>query len=90
MQARHGVGAIAVTAHGATAALVDAAGGLALPVLDYEYPGPDELAADYDAARPPFAETGSPRLPAGLTLGAAALLAVPPLPGRGGARRRRS
>ncbi|HYI82053.1 MAG TPA: FGGY family carbohydrate kinase, partial [Acetobacteraceae bacterium] len=70
MQARHGVGAIAVTAHGATGALVDAAGGLALPVLDYEFAGPDALAAAYDAARPGFAETGSPRLPAGLTLGA--------------------
>ncbi|HET9069159.1 MAG TPA: FGGY-family carbohydrate kinase [Amaricoccus sp.] len=70
MQARHGVGAIAVTAHGATAALVDAGGGLALPILDYEFAGPDELGADYDAARPSFAETGSPRLPAGLTLGA--------------------
>ena len=70
MQARHGVGAIAVTAHGATAALVDAAGALALPVLDYEHPGPDEMAAEYDATRPPFEETGSPRLPAGLTLGA--------------------
>jgi sugar (pentulose or hexulose) kinase len=70
MQARHGVGAVAVTAHGATAALVDAGGGLALPVLDYEHAGPDELAAEYDAARPGFAETGSPRLPAGLNLGA--------------------
>ncbi|HRO11172.1 FGGY-family carbohydrate kinase [Amaricoccus sp.] len=70
LQGRHGVGAIAVTAHGATAALVDRAGGLALPVLDYEFAGPDELAAAYDAARPDFAETGSPRLPAGLTLGA--------------------
>ena len=36
-QARHRVEAIAVTTHGATGALVDAAGGLALPVLDYEY-----------------------------------------------------
>lgn len=70
LQVRHGVGAIAVTAHGATAALVDAEGGLALPVLDYEFAGPDEDAAAYDAARPPFEETGSPRLPAGLTLGA--------------------
>ena len=28
------------------------------------------LAADYDAVRPPFAETGTPRLPIGLNLGA--------------------
>jgi sugar (pentulose or hexulose) kinase len=50
--------------------LVDAGGGLALPVLDYEHDGPEEISALYDAARPPFAETGSPRLPLGLTLGA--------------------
>jgi len=39
-------------------------------VLDYEFDGPDRLAADYDAIRPPFAETGTPRLPLGLNLGA--------------------
>ena len=49
---------------------VDADGELALPVLDYEHDGPDALAADYDAVRPPFAETGTPRLPVGLNLGA--------------------
>ena len=42
---RHRVDALVVTTHGATGALVDAGGGLALPVLDYEHPGPDELAA---------------------------------------------
>ena len=67
---RHRVDALVVTTHGATAALVDAEGRLALPVLDYEHAGPDELAADYDRARPDFAETGTPRLPAGLVLGA--------------------
>ena len=67
---RHRVDALVVTTHGATAALVDAEGRLALPVLDYEHPGPDELAPDYDRARPDFAETGTPRLPAGLVLGA--------------------
>ncbi|MFO1143432.1 MAG: FGGY-family carbohydrate kinase [Amaricoccus sp.] len=67
---RHRVDALVVTTHGATGALVDADGGLALPVLDYEHPGPDELAAAYDAVRPGFAATGSPRLPAGLNLGA--------------------
>ena len=45
-------------------------GDLALPILDYEHDGPDSLAADYDAVRPPFAETGTPRLPIGLNLGA--------------------
>jgi sugar (pentulose or hexulose) kinase len=67
---RHRVDALVVTTHAATAALVDADGRLALPVLDYEHAGPDELAADYDRARPGFAETGTPRLPRGLNLGA--------------------
>ncbi|MGX5830520.1 FGGY-family carbohydrate kinase [Mesorhizobium sp. 43Arga] len=66
---RH-IDAISITTHGATGALVDAAGELVLPVLDYEFDGPDRLAADYDAIRPPFAETGTPRLPLGLNLGA--------------------
>ncbi len=52
------VDAISVTTHGVAAALLDADGNLALPVLDYEHDGPEQLAADYDAARPPFAETG--------------------------------
>lgn len=62
--------AISITAHGATGALLDAEGRLALPILDYEHDGPDSLAVDYDAVRPPFAGTGTPRLPAGLNLGA--------------------
>jgi sugar (pentulose or hexulose) kinase len=64
------VEAIAVTTHGATAVLLDGQGNLALPVLDYEHAGPDTLAAEYDAVRPPFEETGSPRLPNGLNVGA--------------------
>ncbi|MEO7223391.1 MAG: FGGY family carbohydrate kinase, partial [Devosia sp.] len=64
------IDAISITTHGATAALVDEAGDLALPILDYEHTGPDALAADYDRVRPPFDETGSPRLPVGLNLGA--------------------
>jgi sugar (pentulose or hexulose) kinase len=63
------VEAIAVTTHGATAVLLDGQGNLALPVLDYEHAGPDTLAAEYDAVRPPFEETGSPRLPNGLNVG---------------------
>lgn len=63
------VDAISITAHGATAALVGE-GGLVLPVLDYEHNGPDALAAEYDALRAPFAETGSARLPHGLNVGA--------------------
>ena len=65
----HRPSALSVTTHGASAALL---GGddLAMPVLDYEHDGPDTLAADYDAVRPAFAETRSPRLPLGLNLGA--------------------
>ena len=70
LQAEFGVDAISITTHGASAVLLDSDGNLAAPVLDYEFEGPDGLAAEYDAARPPFAETGSPRLPLGLNLGA--------------------
>ncbi len=70
LHAAHRVDAIAVTTHGASAALVAADGRLAAPILDYEHPGPDQASAAYDAIRPPFAETGSPRLPMGLNLGA--------------------
>ena len=66
----HPIDAIVATTHGASCALLDAEGALALPVLDYEYEGPDSLAADYDFIRPTFAEIGSPRLPGGLNLGA--------------------
>lgn len=66
----HGVDGIAVTTHGASAVLLDAEGGLATPMLDYEHPGPDDLADSYDALRPDFAECGSPRLSAGLNVGA--------------------
>ncbi len=64
------IDAISVTTHGATAALIDAQGELALPVLDYEDDGPDGLRKPYDAVRPQFEETGSPTLPLGLNLGA--------------------
>ncbi|HEX4297492.1 MAG TPA: FGGY family carbohydrate kinase, partial [Devosia sp.] len=61
---------ISITTHGATAALLDAEGNLALPILDYEFTGLEALTDDYDTVRPPFAETGTPRLPGGLNLGA--------------------
>lgn len=61
--------AISVTSHGACGALLRG-DQLALPVLDYEYAGPEETAAAYDRARPAFTETFSPRLPLGLNLGA--------------------
>ncbi|WP_099826365.1 FGGY-family carbohydrate kinase [Oceaniglobus indicus] len=69
-QGRFGVDGIAVTTHGASGALLDAAGNLAVPILDYEDPGPDSVAAEYDRLRPDFADTGTPRLPGGLNLGA--------------------
>lgn len=62
--------AISITTHGAAAALVRKDGSLVLPVLDYEHTGPDTLTDDYDAVRPPFSETFSPRLPIGLNLAA--------------------
>jgi sugar (pentulose or hexulose) kinase len=65
-----GVDAIVVATHGAAAALIGEDGALAAPVLDYEHPGPEALAAAYDRVRPAFAETGSPRLPQGQNLGA--------------------
>ena len=70
LKREHAIDAISVTTHGATAALVDASGNLALPILDYEFDGPDGMRGEYDAVRPPFSETGSPALPIGLNLGA--------------------
>ncbi|MCX2725249.1 FGGY-family carbohydrate kinase [Roseibium salinum] len=70
LHAVHGIDAISVTTHGASAVLLDSRGGLAAPMLDYEFGGPDSLAAEYDAVRPDFSETGSPRLGMGLNLGA--------------------
>ena len=69
-QQQHGVEAISVTTHGAAVVLLDEVGNLATPMLDYEHDGPDKLAAEYDAIRPPFNQTGSPRLPMGLNAGA--------------------
>ena len=66
----HGIDALSVTTHGASAVLLDAQGNPAAPMLDYEHSGPDDLADDYDAIRPGFDETGSPRLGMGLNLGA--------------------
>ena len=73
MQRESPIDAISITAHGASGVLItgDPQGdGLALPALDYEFSGPDEFAAEYDAVRPPFAESLSARLPGGLNLGA--------------------
>ncbi|MBV7396871.1 FGGY-family carbohydrate kinase [Mameliella sediminis] len=66
----HGIDAISITTHGACAALLDKQGNLATPILDYEFEGPDDVAADYDTIRPSFDETGSPKLAGGLNVGA--------------------
>lgn len=62
------VTAIVPITHGATAALVDDEG-LVLPVLDYESTLPEQIDTAYAAVRPPYSETLSPALPAGLNLG---------------------
>jgi sugar (pentulose or hexulose) kinase len=59
---------IVPVAHGCSAALV-AGDELAMPVLDYEYAGPDETAAEYDAAADAFSRDYTPKLPGGLLVG---------------------
>jgi L-fuculokinase len=54
--------------HGASAALLDD-DGLVLPIMDYEFRGVSEVDSEYDAAARDFAQTASPKLPAGLNLG---------------------
>ena len=66
----HRIDAISITTHGASAAFLGRDGALAAPVLDYEHDYPTALVAAYDAIRPAFTETGSPRLAHGLNLGA--------------------
>lgn len=68
-QAEYAVDGISITTHGATAALMSGAV-LALPVLDYEFAGPETTRPDYENIRGPFSETLSPKLPNGLNLGA--------------------
>lgn len=65
----HDIDAIIPVTHGATAALIDGNGGLALPIMDYEAAIPSTFGEDYDGLRPAFIETGSPNLPDGLNLG---------------------
>ena len=66
----HRVDAISITTHGASVVLLDHDLNLAAPILDYEHPIPAAIAQQYEALRPPFAETGSPRLANGLNVGA--------------------
>lgn len=67
--ASHRIDALSFTTHGATFALLTG-DQLALPILDYEFREPDALDAAYLAARPPFSESFTPRLPGGLNAGA--------------------
>lgn len=68
--ANPGFEALSITTHGASAALLDQNGDLALPVLDYEHLYPDAIATAYRALRPGFSETFSPPLTGGLNVGA--------------------
>ncbi len=78
----HHVDAISITTHASAAALLDANGTRVLPILDYEDDALDAVAEDYAKARPDFSETGSPRLPGGLNLGAQMFWQQRAFPGR--------
>ena len=73
--ARHGpVADIVPTTHGCSIAVVTddpggPDGGLALPMMDYEWPGVAAVDGTYAAIRPPFEVTGSPPLPDGQNTG---------------------
>lgn len=67
--AGHPVEYIVPVAHGAGVAVLND-DALAVAPFDYEQELPPELAAEYEAIRAQFAETGSPRLPSGLNFGA--------------------
>ncbi|MBE9550337.1 MAG: L-fuculose kinase [Proteobacteria bacterium] len=65
---RHVVKSIVVITHGAAIALTDG-NELILPIMDYEFTGPEEYSSEYDLIAADFASTRSPQLPAGLNLG---------------------
>lgn len=65
-----GFDVISITTHGASAALVDRKGDLALPLLDYEHNYPAPIVEAYGKLRPDFSKTFSPALTGGLNLGA--------------------
>ena len=67
---RYSFEAITVTTHGAAVALIDKNGRLILPIIDYEFDGPDTLCKDYEKIRPNFKETGTPKAPLGVVIGA--------------------
>jgi sugar (pentulose or hexulose) kinase len=59
---------ISTTTHGAAIAVIDD-DDLVMPILDYEFKGPDSVAEAYRPQRGAFWETLSPDLPAGLNVG---------------------
>ena len=62
------IATISISAHGGAGVMIDDAGA-APPAMDYEFAGFGALDAEYDAIRPPFDETLSPRAPGGLNVG---------------------
>jgi sugar (pentulose or hexulose) kinase len=64
----HKITALVPTAHGAAGALIGTSD-LAAPVMDYEFPDVEQIEVDYAKIRPPFSESLSPKVPAGLNLG---------------------
>jgi sugar (pentulose or hexulose) kinase len=62
------IGVISTTTHGACVA-VTSGDRLALPIIDYEFTGPDEVGDEYGKLRGDFRETFSPDLPGGLNVG---------------------
>jgi sugar (pentulose or hexulose) kinase len=63
------VDVIVPCAHGSALALLDGAGRLALPVMDYLAEPPASIAAQYRDIAPPFSEVFCPANPMALTLG---------------------
>lgn len=63
------IDAIMVSTHGACIACLSK-GNLALPVMDYDFDGPDTCAVSYERIRADSVRTGSPRMPRGLNIGA--------------------
>ena len=65
----HEIATIVATTHACTGAFIGEDGALLLPVMDYEFAGVEEIEPLYAPMRPPFSESFSPKLPAGLNLG---------------------
>lgn len=65
LQAAHAITGLMISTHGCCFALVGKQGLLA-PIIDYEQELDAQTRAAFDAISPPFSETFSPRLPAGL------------------------